>query len=59
VADAHPAAEGQRGARLLAADEDRRAAVATRLDHAFEEPHEASLALARLAADHRLEALHV
>src|SRR3954462_14687167 len=37
VADAHPAAVGQRRARLLAGDEDRLRAVALRLDVAGEE----------------------
>src|SRR6187551_17362 len=59
VADAHPTAEGKRRAGPLAANQDRRAAVAASLDPALGEAHGASLALAGLAADHRLEALHV
>ena len=47
VADAHPAAEGQRGAGLLAGDEDRRAAVALGLDAALREADRAALAARR------------
>ena len=47
VADAHPAAEGQHGAGLLAADQDRRAAVTLGLDPALGEAHRAALRLRR------------
>ena len=47
VADAHPAAERQLGAGLLAADEDRRAAVALGLDVGDAEADGAALAARR------------
>src|SRR3954447_10200556 len=60
VADAHPAAVGQRGAGLLAGHEHRLGAVALGLDAAVEELDRAALAeLAVALADDGLEALHV
>src|SRR5436190_3855350 len=60
VADAHPAAEGERRAGLLAGDEDWLRALAARLDVALEELDRAALAdLSVALADDGLEALHV
>src|SRR4051794_32479749 len=59
VADAHPAAEGKRGAGLLAGDEDRKTAVALGLDIALQEADRAARPLAGVAADDWLEALHM
>src|SRR3954468_12482428 len=59
VADAHPAAEGKRGAGPLAGGEDRQTAVALGLDVASQEADRAARPLAGVAADDRLEALHV
>src|SRR3954447_21139118 len=60
VADPHAAAVGQRGAGLLPRDEDRRGAVAVRLDAARGQPDRAARAELRVArADDGLEALRV
>src|SRR4051812_32844939 len=58
VADPHPAAERQLQPGLLAADEDRLAAVVLDLAVGLQELDRPALALA-LAADDRLEALEV
>src|SRR4051794_5105140 len=49
VADAHAAAEGQRGPGLLTGDEDRDAAVAARLEVGVEELDASSLPLLGVA----------
>src|SRR3954468_6135339 len=60
VTDAHPAAEGQRGARLLTGHQDRLRPVALGLDLAVEEADRAPLAALAVADDvGGLEALHV
>src|SRR4051812_43754100 len=59
VTDAHPAAEGQGGARLLAGHQDRSAPVRLRLDVALHQLDGPPGALSAVAADDRLEALDV
>src|SRR5215204_4319488 len=60
VADAHPAAEREQPARLLAGHEDRRGPVAVGREVGDAEAHRAAGAGVDLvAADDRLEALHV
>src|SRR5436190_15602389 len=60
VADAHPAAEGERRTGLLTGDEDWLRAFAARLDVALEELDRAALAdLSVALADDGLEALHM
>src|SRR5690242_5702536 len=59
MADAHPAAERQLEPGLLAGHENGRAAVALHFLVGVDEGDRAALALGAVAADHRLEALHV